>query len=413
MWWANGVNLRRLIIDIVYGYFAAQRLGGFVPSLQNLTLAEHWLQPPVAMDSIELLDCATQFAQRLHIHETGLEDLLLIRPSLKNWKAVAEQSLEKSHQNISFFSSGSTGPAKRYCLPSAHLMTEIRFIAEHLLPQNVLLPRRVWTLVPAQHIYGFIFTILLPAALPDRPEVLDGRRRMLSALLREFRQGDIIVAVPDFWRQWVKAGQVLPPGVIAITASAPCESDVLKTLQEQGAEIIDIYGASETAGIGFRQQIDSVFTLMPHWRVEQNTLVSNCHSAVIPDNLHWLDQQSFIVGDRLDGAIQLGGSNVYPDEIAKLICQHEWIKAAAVRLHGHQLKAFLVPNFLQQSDADLIAEVSEWLAVRLPALHIPKHFSVGMALPRNSMGKLSDWPIQSADNRTAENRQNGLVSTFD
>lgn len=50
MWWANSANLRRLIVDIVSGYFATQRLGGFVPSIQNITLADDWLQPPVAMD---------------------------------------------------------------------------------------------------------------------------------------------------------------------------------------------------------------------------------------------------------------------------------------------------------------------------------------------------------------------------
>ncbi|OAI19210.1 hypothetical protein A1507_07995 [Methylomonas koyamae] len=394
MWWVNSANLRRLIADIVSGYFATQRLGGFVPSIQNITLADDWLQPPVAMDSIELLDCATQFAQRLHIHDTGLEDLLLIQPCLKNWKAVAEQSLEKAHHNISFFSSGSTGPAQRHCLPAAHLMTEIQFIAEHLLPGTAPVQRRVWTLIPAQHIYGFIFTILLPAALTDRPEVLDGRRRMLSALQREFRPGDIIVAVPDFWRQWVKAGQILPPGAIAITASAPCEPDVLRVLQEQGAEIVEIYGASETGGIGFRKQPDSTFSLMPHWRVEQNNLVSTFHSAAIPDHLQWLDEQSFIVCNRRDGAIQLGGTNVYPDEIAQLICRHDRIEAAAVRLHGHQLKAFLVPNTPIQADAELIADVSAWLAARLPSLLIPKHFTVGVALPRNSMGKLSDWPVK-------------------
>jgi len=396
MWWGNGANLRRLIIDIVSGYLAAQRLGGFVPSIQSLTLADDWLQPPVAMDSIELLDCATQFAQRLHIHDTGLEDLLLISPCLKNWKAVAEQSLQKNHQNISFFSSGTTGPAKRHCLPSAHLMTEIRFISDYLLPETAAPARRIWTLVPAQHIYGFIFTVLLPVALSDQPEVLDGRRRMLSALQREFRQGDIIVAVPDFWRQWVKAAQILPPGVIAITASAACEPAILEALQAQGAEIVEIYGASETGGIGFRKQIGAAFTLMSHWRVQQDTLISACHSAAIPDNLQWLDQQSFTVGDRRDGAVQLGGTNVYPEEIAQLLCQHERIAAAAVRLHGHQLKAFLVTNVPQQSDADLIAEVSTWLAARLPALHIPKHFTVGIALPRNAMGKLSDWSIESA-----------------
>lgn len=396
MWWANSANLRRLIVDIVSGYFAAQRLGGFVPSIQNITLADNWLQPPVAMDSIELLDCATQFAQRLHIHDSGLEDLLLIQPSLKNWKAVAEQSLEKAHQNISFFSSGSTGPAKRCCLPTAHLMTEIRFITEHLLPKTTPFRRRIWTLVPAHHIYGFIFTILLPTALTDQPEVLDGRRRMLSALQREFQQGDIIVAVPDFWRQWVKAGQVLPSGAVAITASAPCEAEVLQALHGQGAEILEIYGASETGGIGFRKHTDSAFALMPHWRMEHNNLVSSFHSAGIPDHLKWLDQHSFMIGDRRDGAIQLGGTNVYPDDIAKLICQHGRIEAAAVRLHGHQLKAFLVPNSPRRSDAELIADVSVWLADRLPPLHIPKHFTVGVALPRNSMGKLSDWQIDLA-----------------
>ena len=37
----------------------------------------------------------------------------------------------------------------------------------------------------------------------------------------------------------------------------------------------------------------------------------------------------------------------------------------------------------------------EWTASRLTAPERPKAFTVGEQLPRNTMGKLSDWPLQT------------------
>lgn len=360
-------------------------------SAQTLALAENWLLPPVGLTSLELLECATHFAQRLHLDELGAEDLLLVQPNLRQWQQIAEQGLASGQPKMSFFSSGSTGQPVRYTLPLAHLAREVDFFVRLL---NVSPgTRRIWSIVPSPHIYGFIFTVLLPAALPDQPTVQDGRGRMLSGLAREFCTSDIVVAVPDWWRQWLEGGYTLPPGLIAVSAAAPSEQAVLQGLIEQGAQLLDVYGASQTGGIGYRQQPDAPFTLLPHWHYQDGRLVAPEHQAALPDRIEWCGGDRFHVLGRQDGVVQIAGHNVSPEALSRLLEQHHGIAAANVRPHGQHLKAFLIPTNPSQPTEELVIQVREWLLTRIPAWQVPQHFTVGIELPRTALGKAADWPL--------------------
>jgi len=392
-WWRQGNGLRRLIIDLVRERLALSRSAALVPSSQSLLLAEDWTQAPIALDSLELMECATQFAQRLHLDSSGLEDLLLMQPSLTRWQHLAQTSLDRDARALSFFSSGSTATPQRYPLPSAHLESEVAFFAE-ILPRAA--SRRIWSVVPAHHIYGFIFTVLLPVALPEHPEVRDARGRMLSSLQREMAPGDLIVAVPDFWQQWCRSGTPLPSGIIAVSAAAKLDDTFLHHLTEQGAWVLDVYGASECGGIGYRHAAHAPFTLLPHWRKDGERLVSAQHSALPPDRIEWLDARHFHVTGRHDGVVQIAGHNVDPDAITRVLMQHPSVRDAAVREHAGRLKAFIVARATAVSEQALITELDDWLAQRLPPWQRPKFYTFGECLPRNALGKLTDWPLAGA-----------------
>ncbi|WP_151703207.1 AMP-binding protein [Nitrincola alkalilacustris] len=397
MWWRDRKQLRRFTLDLVMHRLTIQRPGITLPSPANALLAQRWRDAPLNLDSLELVESATLFAQALHITETGLEDLLLAQPSLNGWVDIACDSLEQYHDHISFFSSGSTGEPARHKQPLTHLLREASFLRECLQRQTAPDQQaRVWSLVPAHHIYGFIFTVLLPDLLGPDTEVIDARTRLLTSIERNLKPGDILVAVPEFWQRWVSTGMRLPPGCKAVTAAGPSNSDTLRQLINQGAELLEIYGSSETAGLGYRRSPESPLTLMPHWTIEGDTAVSDCLRADLPDRLEWSDARHFVVAGRKDKAVQIAGVNVYPDRIAGLISTHEAVAEAAVRLQGQRLKAFVVPEKdLPDSDfASLEHSLRRWLSTQLPAGQIPGHFAFGDSLPRNSMNKLSDWLIE-------------------
>jgi acyl-coenzyme A synthetase/AMP-(fatty) acid ligase len=62
---------------------------------------------------------------------------------------------------------------------------------------------------------------------------------------------------------------------------------------------------------------------------------------------------------------------------------------------GSRLKSFVVPA-PGTDPAALRADLWRWSESRLTAPERPKAFKIGDELPRNVMGKLSDWPLDVA-----------------
>lgn len=194
-WWAPPGVLHRVVSDLVAAELTALRRRPPDRALPWATTLH--LIDDLDVDSLELLSLATRLSDFLHLHQSGIDDYLLARPTLDEWVAVAYTSLRQYAAQLTFRTSGSSGMPKPCPQPLSGLWQEIAALAPLFQGR-----RRILSAVPGHHIYGFLFTILLPQALQlDPGQVIDLRGSSVGALPHQLREGDLVVAHPDYWRQ--------------------------------------------------------------------------------------------------------------------------------------------------------------------------------------------------------------------
>lgn len=363
-------------------------------------------QNPVAIgaDSLELLSLATRVAKFFNIYDSGLEDYLLRFKTLGEWAELVVAARLRGSEHLTFATSGSTGTPK-HCLQHWHtLLDEASYLADCLGRGCQQPAQRIIALSPCHHIYGFIFSVLLPLEL--QIPVIRGPQAMAMVNQRRLQAGDLIIGFPFIWRQLSRDGARFPPGITAITSTGPCDAAVIRQLRSQGIErMLEVYGSSETAGVGLRSDPDGYFALLPRWqRGHSPDTLRDAGSATdyeLSDQLQWLDQAHFRPTGRRDEAVQVGGINVFPLSISERLQALPEVAAAVVRLmsahEGERLKAFIVPAEGHQGGEQLETLLHAWCTQNLPAAERPKAFTFGLALPQNHLGKHSDWPIERAN----------------
>jgi long-chain acyl-CoA synthetase len=398
-WWAAPGVLQRFIADLIADEVAHLRPGGAaLPSLPwpaDLPLDGDGL----GLDSLEMLAVASALNETLHLHESGIEDLLLARRTVGDWVTLAAEGLEHFSTRLTFRTSGSSGQPKPCTHELVNLQQEVDYLGSLLSGR-----RRVLAAVPAHHIYGFLFTVLMPQRLSCIP-ALDLRSATPQALGHRLQAGDLLVSHPAHWALVARYASALPADVHGVTSTAPCSDELAQELTGTGLDrLLQVYGSSETAGIGWRDAPGSPYRLMPHWRrdpADGSAILrvapngSRCPYAM-QDRVEWLLDEQFSVAGRLDAAVQVGGINVFPERARQALLEHPLVREVAVRMmaahEGQRLKAFIVPE-PGADPASLRDEMTRWLSDRLSAPQQPKAFTFGTALPINQSGKACDWPI--------------------
>ena len=402
-WFQQPGALARFVADLVANELAHLRPGDAQlldhPWPAELALDERGL----GLDSIERLSVASALSEALHLHESGIEDLLLARRRFGEWLEVAAEGLSAFDARLTFRTSGSGGIAKACPHALADLLQEVEHLAS-LMPST----RRVLAAVPAHHIYGFLFTVLLPNRLGCK-EVVDIRRMTPQAVASMMRPDDLLISHPANWSVLARHVRQLPPRVHGVTSTAPCPDPLAQTLGDIGlGSLTQVYGSSETAGIATRTTASAPLRLMPFWSRDAGDehgllragVDGSIRSYEMQDRVEWLDDHRFSVCGRRDEGVQVGGINVFPARVRQVLLDHPQVTDARIRLmtpnEGSRLKAFVVTA----PGCDPVALRSDlwaWTEARLTAPERPKSFTFGEHLPRNAMGKLSDWPLDVAD----------------
>lgn len=395
MWWREPEALHRFVSSVLAAEIALARPGEPLPPRPwptELPIGAKGL----GADSLELLTLSSALAQSLHFHRGGLEDFLLARPTIGDWAEIAAQSLARFSAEISFQTSGSTG-APKSCL---HVLAELEEEAGALA--TVIGPRRrIVAAVPCHHIYGFIFTLLLPCAI-GAPAV-EFPDQSVVGLVGRLRPGDLVIGHPEFWRAAARATPAFPDDIVGVTSTAPCDPAVLDALKERGmARMIEVYGSSETAGVGWRDDPRAPYRLFRHWRrgpdVSQLIRLGPAERAIaLGDRLEWTGEDLLRPLGRLDGAVQVGGVNVFPARVAAKLADHPLVAQAVVRLmrpeEGTRLKAFIVPQD-PNADLDLLRQdLNAWISEAFPVAERPRALRFGAQLPAGPLGKPTDWEL--------------------
>lgn len=344
----------------------------------------------LGIDSLGLLDLVMAVNRYFGLAETGVEDYLLVRKTLGEWSDLILHHFEavSGSAKITFATSGSSGPPKYLEHPRSRLDTEVAAIARQMFADTAQ-TARIISAVPPHHIYGFLWSVLLP--LHRGLDCIDLHEDAPSALVRNARAGDIILATPYLWEKFATFGLTLPKGVTGVTSGGPTNANTWRAAATVGlGRMIEVYGSTETGGIGWRDDQTADYTLLPHLvRVENRVIRQADESAcVLQDRLHWSDQTAFSVTGRLDRVVQVAGTNVNLGLVEQTLCAVDDVHQSAVRLDGHRLKAFVVP--IAGAEEGLEKTLREHVQT-LAAVARPDHFTFGDTLPRNATGKLQDW----------------------
>jgi 4-coumarate--CoA ligase len=351
-----------------------------------------------ALDSFERLQLASAVNELFHLHETGWEDHLLRMKCLGEWVQLVESAQKEYRDCFTFRTSGSTGEPRRITHRLDRLWAEAQYwaaLAAGRGTQNGAAAAsritRVVVAVPTHRIYGFLHGALVACAggwpvhdILLAPETKNWQRGS------RFAAGDWVVATPTLW-EYFAAGS-FPPGVQGVSSGAPCPPALVDRLEERGLSgWLDVYGSSETAGLGYRRTARG-----PYQRLVLRDPAGEeiaAPAAVPPDELAWIDADHFWVGARRDQAVAVGGVNVFPARIARELEQYPGVRQAAVRFEPSlgRLKAFLAGT-PPGGDPNPVP-LSRWCRARLTAPECPVRFTWGEALPSDPQGKLCDWPV--------------------
>lgn len=401
-WWRRPGALERFVADLINAEARLLRPGGPWPAaidpsrLGSTALDESGL----GFDSLERLGLAASLSEALHLHRGGLADTLLTAPALNGWVEAARAALARFDGLVTVRSSGSSGTRQSHVHPTARLEAEAAVFAA-MLPERLALR----SAVASHHIYGMLFTLMLPARLGI--PVDDLRSLSAGAVLATLRPGDLVIGHPVFWDLLLQASPSdWPAGVIGVSSGAACPDATATRLIEAGLEgVLDIYGSSETAGIGWRRRgpegwLDGTgaYRLLSCWQRDANDQLSRDDgvAVVLPDRLHWEASGGFRIGARCDGALMVGGVTVDPAHVRAMLCAHPGVADAAVRLmqpsEGVRLKAFVVPNApAAEGHAALLASLALHVEGTLTTAERPRAFRFGDRLPVTAVGKPADW----------------------
>ncbi|MEM1065507.1 MAG: 4-coumarate--CoA ligase [Pseudomonadota bacterium] len=373
---------------------AANRLTG--PGLSQAELRALKInEAGLGLDSLARLDLAMDVSRFFEMDRTGADDYLTVRRTVGDWADLAAEHLRLAGDDAAlvFATSGSTGPPKHLRHTLLSLRAEMHaFLA---LPQIAAAPpHRIVSLVPAHHIYGALYSVILPDV--TGAESLDLWGRPASAVARRLKAGDLVIGTPRDWGALASGGFEIPEGVGGVCSSGPSSDGLWREVKESGLETLtEVFGSTETGGLGWRTDGQAPFTLHDHLARSENGVFSVGDGRQLPlqDALKWSGDREFRPEQRLDAAVVVAGVNVSLRNVREVLCACPGVVDAAVRPGASRLKAFVVPA----STGD-INELEERLRAHasraLEAAARPMHFTFGPALPRNTMGKLTDWPLQ-------------------
>jgi long-chain acyl-CoA synthetase len=300
-----------------------------------------------------------------------------------------------SEQTVTFFTSGSTGKPKPCTHSEAHLRQELIGIIPLMQHCHSAL-----VTVPLHHLYGFTFGLLLPQALhiPLRCEA-----PLPTAIAQQMRSGDMVVGIPLLWAHIARMQSLVGTNITLLSGTAPLHTDIFEALEEKQFTVREFFGSSEMGAFCCRLSSGQPFELLPHFirthateeSIIQRTLPDGSSANFcLQDSVHWFDERRLVPQGRKDAAVQVAGVNIFPAHVASVICQHPLVKECTVRLmrpeEGNRLKVFIVPHGNAHFE-NLRKELRSFVKRNLKEEERPTKFDFGEALPRNYVGKPSDW----------------------
>ncbi len=357
-------NVQRIILDTAGRIMQKPHAG-----LPTIVSPELDLYHDLGIDSLQRMELAAHLNEFFGIFHTSASNYLLADTSLAHWTTCILRARLESDESITFRTSGTTGTARPMKHSMVSLLAEARFLAR-LLPRS----RQVVSLVPANHIFGFLYTILLPSIWECPLWLLSD----ISAT--DITTDTLLVGTPFTWEfLYQSLFQRTPIHCRGVSSTAPMPPGLFLQLTHSGVSLTEIYGSSDTGGLGYRQSPDAPFTLFPYIAIQPGEPLSATRSDtgesyLLPDRLEQVTERQVRVLSRQDDAVSIAGVNVYPAYIKQVIDACPLVAECDVYAKADSGVSQLYGAIRLRVHNDLNREgCMRWIREHLSAPELPRH----------------------------------------
>jgi acyl-CoA synthetase (AMP-forming)/AMP-acid ligase II len=322
--------------------------------------------------------------------------------SSKEWPIInADES------SIVMFTSGTTGTPKTVKQRLTEFENDNRFILSKWGEE--FLGRKLCSTVSQHHIYGLLFSILLPftTGVPFRRE-----RITIPEEFEKFSDTEyMIITVPAFLKRAVQiesqASLSLKSPWIFTSGGVLDRETAQKTNEVFGFWPLEVYGSTETSGIAFRQSVNG-----PEWTAFDNAQLSQNEDGCLvirspyikdpagfetADMVELLANGRFLLKGRIDSVVKIEEKRISLTEIEKRIFVSGLVTQVCViplTDKRQYLAAALVLNekgkiqFAELEKHTINLYWKKYLLQYFENLVIPRKWRYPESLPMDAQGKI-------------------------
>jgi acyl-coenzyme A synthetase/AMP-(fatty) acid ligase len=294
------------------------------------------------------------------------------------------------------FTSGSTGVPKRYPKFWGGVTHEA-LVAGRRLNLDPSGGGHVLATVPAQHMYGFVYSVIMPAQWgyvigAERPFYPEDIRRALAQRPRPV----MLVTTPVHIRACVLDGARLPALDFILTSTAPLDAALAAQAEAlYGTRVEEFYGSTETGAIASRRQAQTeIWRTFDDIRVaatEEGFRVEAVHlpaPQILTDRVEVYSEREFGLFGRNAELVKIAGKRIALGDLNSQLLSIEGVQDGTFFMpdtdggREPRLAAFVVAPDLKR---EAILEV---LRTRIDPVFLPRPLRLVAELPRNETGKL-------------------------
>jgi acyl-coenzyme A synthetase/AMP-(fatty) acid ligase len=329
----------------------------------------------------------------------GMETFVYTRPLAPeegDTGAPPDLAFPAERQVAIAFTSGSTGEPKRYRRTWGALLHETR-VAGRRLGLDAARGGYVVATVPPQHMYGFVYSVILPIQFgyvleAERPFYPDDIRRVLASYPRP----GVLVTTPVHIRACVLDLARLPPLDFILTSTAPLDKDLAAQAERDfHTRVVEFYGSTETGAIASRREADG-----GPWRVFDDIRVSQDEAGfhvdaayfaspmLLSDSVQVLNDREFELYGRNTDLIKIAGKRISLGDLNRQLLAIEGVQDGTFFLpdagggREPRLTAFVVAPGRSRDD------ILRALRQHIDPVFLPRPLRLVEDLPRNATGKL-------------------------
>jgi acyl-coenzyme A synthetase/AMP-(fatty) acid ligase len=319
---------------------------------------------------------------------------------------------------LTLYTSGSSGVPKAVRKTLAQFDAEVRTLETQwgaALGQAPMLAS-----VPHRHIYGLLFRVFWPLAAGrpfDRASCAEPLQ--LQARLEQVGPAAVVSspAQLDRWAQLPGFDTLSPAPSVFFSSGGPLSEEAAGVYARRfGAAPVEIYGSTETGGIGWRRRDRSdAWQAVPGVELRRDAdgalVVRSPHLGHdewhrTDDAVEFDEQGRFRLKGRLDRVVKLDGKRVSLPEIELHLARHPFVaQAAAVVLPGTvRDRLGVLIALTREGGAALLADgrvaltkqLRAHLADYVEAVVLPRRWRFCAALPFDARGKLPAAAVAAA-----------------